>query len=83
MRRMDKLDYAILNVLQEQQANTRLRAITLNEIVEEISINEKTLARRINNIVLLGNISKGFKAGKAFTYYITQEGINLLEEALK
>lgn len=80
---MDKLDYAILNLLQEQQANSKLKAITIAEILEEISINEKTLARRIKKVVQSGNIAEGFKVGKAFTYYITHEGVKILEEALK
>lgn len=80
---MDKLDYAILNVLKEQEAKSKLTAITIAEILEEISVNNKTLARRLKNIVKSGNVLEGFKVGKAFTYYITQEGIKKLEEALK
>ena len=80
---MDKLDYAILNLLQEQQATSKLKAITIHEILEEMSINEKTLARRIKKIVESGNAAEGFKVGRAFSYYITLEGVKRLEEAMK
>lgn len=80
---MDKLDYAVLNILIEQGANSKLKAISIADILEELSVNEKTLARRIKAINEQGYIELGLKAGKAYTYYITDSGKNALEEALK
>ncbi len=80
---MDKLDYAVLNVLNEQEANSKLKAISIADILEELSVNEKTLARRIKAINEQGYIEQGLKVGKAYTYYITESGKNILEEALK
>lgn len=78
---MDKLDFAILNVLQEQQANMELSAVTKYEILESLEMNEKTLFRRIKMMIELGYIQQGLKVSRSFTYFITDKGIKMFEEA--
>ncbi|WP_069997768.1 winged helix-turn-helix domain-containing protein [Cellulosilyticum sp. I15G10I2] len=79
---MDKLDFAVLNILQEQQATMKMTAISRKEILEALEINEKTLFRRIKVMMNLGYIKEGFKVGKSYTYFITENGVNTFREAM-
>lgn len=79
---MDKLDYAILNVLQENQCFRKIQAITRNDIMKVLEIKKVTLHRRVNQLVLSGYIAKGLHERREHTYYITDIGLKLLEEEL-
>ena len=80
---MDRMDLAILHSLWvDHEAVTGMSAVTQRTIFEKIGISESTLHRRLSHIVAVGYAAKGFSEDRCLTYYITQEGINLLEEAL-
>lgn len=79
---MDKLDYAILNVLQENQCFRRIQSITRNSIMDVLEVKKVTLHRRLNQLLISGYIANGLLEGREHTYYITDTGSNLLEEEL-
>ncbi len=79
---MDKLDYAILNVLQENQCFRKIQAITRNDIIKVLEVKKVTLHRRLNQLLMDGFINNGIQEGREHTYYITDVGIKLLEEEL-
>ena len=79
---MDKLDYAILNVLQENQCFRKIQAITRNNIMDVLEVKKVTLHRRLNQLLISGYIAKGLHEGREYTYYITDTGSKLLEEEL-
>lgn len=81
---MDKLDYAILDfLLNSCQAVSKMRAATQKSILSEITARESTLYRRLTGLVSEGCIKKGFKESREYTYFITEDGINKLKEAMK
>ena len=80
---MDKLDFAVLNLLLENDAVTKIAALSRKEILDSLEINESTLFRKIKNMKELGYIQEGFKAGKAYTYFVTKDGIQIFEEAIQ
>ncbi len=80
---MDKLDYAILNVLQENQCFKRIQSITRSGIMDVLEIKKVTLHRRLNRLLTEGYIAQGLHEGREHTYYITDTGLKLLEEALE
>ena len=79
---MDKLDYAILNVLQENQCFRKIQAITRHNIMDVLEVKKVTLHRRLNQLLISGHIAKGLHEGREHTYYITGTGSKLLEEEL-
>ncbi len=81
---MDKLDYAILDVLLNTfGAVTRMKSVTLKVILTEIQINDRTLYRRLKNLLIRNYILKGIQDIREHTYYISEHGMKILEEALK
>lgn len=80
--RMDKLDFAILNVLQENESVNRIQTLSRKEMLEALDINKVTLYKRIKNIINQNYIAQGLNEGREHTYYITKEGIKLLQEEL-
>ena len=79
---MDKIDYAILNVLQENQCFRKIQAITRNDIIKVLEVKKVTLHRRLNQLLMSGLIDNGLHEGREHTYYVTDAGIKLLEEEL-
>ena len=81
---MDVIDYAVLEKMTRKlQADTKLNASTRKSIQSEAGINTITLHRRLQKLVESGYISKGIKIKLEHTYYVTEAGINALEEAKK
>lgn len=79
---MDKLDYAILHLMVERKANIKISAITRKVILEEFTIKSDTLYRRLSRLVKLGYLKNGIQEGRDFTYYITEQGEQLLMEVI-
>ncbi|MCL2358106.1 MAG: hypothetical protein FWC70_13300 [Defluviitaleaceae bacterium] len=79
---MDKLDYAILEFLQNH-ATTKMSAKTRKEIRAEFAVKADTLYRRIKGLIENGSVTKGIIDGRSHTYFITKSGIEKLREAMK
>ena len=72
---MDKLDYAILDLLLNKcEATTKMTAVTRKIILSEIVINDKTLYRRLTTLIGEGLVSKGIADIREHTYFITDDG---------
>lgn len=80
---MDKLDFAILNTINEANAITRLQAISRKQILENVEIGAQNLFIRLKKLLDLGLVSKGLKDGREHTYFITEQGKKTFEEELK
>ena len=80
---MDKLDFAILNVIQEADATTSLKAISRKQIIETIEIGSQNLFIRLKKLLEDGLVNKGLKDGREHTYFITKSGIKIFEEAMR
>lgn len=79
---MDKLDYAILNALQETQATTSLSSLSRKQLLEDVDIKGQNLFIRLKKLVSMELVKKGIKDGREHTYFITEAGIKELREAL-
>ena len=82
---MDVIDYAILEKMTKKlQATTKLNAATRKNIQAAVEkINTKTLYRRLKKLIENGNVAKGIKVVLEHSYYVTESGVNALEEAQK
>ena len=79
---MDKLDYAVLDLMVEREATTKMRALTLKTVIREFNVKKDTLYRRILKLVKLKHLEKGIKESRECTYYITEQGEKLLMGAM-
>lgn len=79
---MDKLSYAILDVLLNNDCKTRLRSMTVKELEEQVNIKGITIYKKISKLHNFGYVVDGIKDGRAKTYYITQLGVDKLQEEL-
>lgn len=84
---MDKLDYALLDfLLNTYEATTKMRSATRKVITSAVGVNEvkaSTIYRRITRLISEGYVNKGIVEVREHTYFITDNGIKALEEALK
>lgn len=79
---MDKLSYAILDVLLNNDCKTRLRSMTVKDLEEQVNIKGITIYKKISKLQSFGYVADGIKDGRANTYYITQLGVDKLQEEL-
>lgn len=75
---MTKFGFSILNVLYTSDIDTRLKAMTINQILELIPPKERksyvTVWTHLQNMIEQGYVQNGFMNGQAATYYITETG---------
>lgn len=78
---MNRLGFIILSILRQNGANGRLSAMAVSEIVdeEELAYKENTIYKKIKEFETAGLVAQGLKEGRAATFYITQEGVQILE----
>lgn len=78
---MKHLSYQILKILSSNDATTAINSITLNGILgNNIDVTRNTLNLELQGLESNGYVQKGLKRGRAFTYYITDSGINIKSE---
>lgn len=72
----------ILKLLQNQKAETPATAITIANLMSMVNFNKSysTIYREINSLLHKNSVSIGVKDGKYRTFYINQDGINLIKE---
>lgn len=79
---LNRIHIILLSILNKSQAVSSATAITTEEIENFCSLGKSyaTLHRTITALYKNGYINKGLKAGKFQTHYITNKGLELLEE---
>ena len=80
---MDKMDFAILDVLLNANSTTKISAISLKTILVNLDIPYSTLYRRIAGLLSRGYIEKGIMESSGNTYYINSKGAEILEGVMK
>ncbi|MDE6232921.1 MAG: hypothetical protein K2M60_06200 [Lachnospiraceae bacterium] len=79
-----RLDFIILSILREQKALSHLTGITLREMnLEELGYKNNTAQKRITMLKSNGKIGQGIKDGHQNTYYVTSDGLELINEEKK
>lgn len=78
---MDRSSYVILGILRKCNAVHPVRGLTVNEIAEREKISKpNTIYKKIKALQKAGYLNEGVKAGKAKSYYIASEGIEILPQ---
>ncbi len=80
---MDKLDFMILNILDENKANSSISGISRKMILEQMEIGAQNLFLRLGKLIKAGLVDNGLKEGREHTYFITKQGIERFREVLK
>lgn len=72
----------LITILSKYNATSAGTAITTEEIKKYCAIGKSntTLHRAFHFLKSEGYIAQGVKDGKFFTYYVTEDGVNLLKE---
>lgn len=81
---MNRLHLIILLSLQKIDAVSIPTAITLSEIKEYCKITQSitTLSRAMKHLCEMQYVNKGLKTINSHTFYINQNGINLINEVI-
>ena len=77
---LTKNDYSILNILLDNACTTALKSYTVYEIHNFTKLSLVKIRQSVSHFVKIGLMNEGLYSRKAKTYYITQDGINKLNE---
>ena len=81
---MNRLEMIILAILNKRNATSPISAISLYEIKDYASLQQSatTIYRSMQKLYDAHNIGQGLKDSKSDTYYITENGMQLMKEML-
>lgn len=71
---LNKYDYKLLNVIRDKKAYGKLKALSINELIELSNLSEARVRIGKDRLLAMGYIEEGLKDGKAKTFYMTQLG---------
>lgn len=80
---INRLEYSIVRKIYQLNYKNRFNSGTITEIMESAegkSATRMTMYRKLQKLVKLGYIAKGAIDDHADTYYITENGIKLIED---
>lgn len=79
---MNRLGFIVLSILKQSGAENKLSSMTLREIAaaEDFGLKENTIFKKIKDFQTYGYVGKGLKEGHADTFFITPEGVEMLEK---
>jgi len=82
---LNRLGFMILSILRSNGATNQVQSMTVREIasVEEFDMKENTVFKKLKGFEQSGFIGRGFKEGRADTFFITPEGCEYLERVKK
>lgn len=76
---MNQHSYQILKILQEKKLFSPLKSISLKELMgNNFNVTPNTINYIIKDLEKQEYIKQGLKCGKAYTYYITMKGVNVV-----
>ena len=76
----DRLEVLILRILKAEQATSKSAGMTLKEFpLKDLGITLSTLYKRMIILEKKGFVQKGYKDSQAYTYYITEKGLEILD----
>lgn len=77
--KLNRCDYVILGILKSKNATDIMYGQSIYEIKESEKISKiGTIYKEVKKLQKFGYVAEGVKAGRAKTYYLTKEGINML-----
>ena len=80
----NRIQIIILKILQNQKAHTPATAITIHHLMSVVSCNKSysTIYREVTYLLHYNMISAGVKDGKHRTFFINNNGVNLIKEMI-
>lgn len=78
---MMRLQAIILAELIRTKALKKIRGLTITEITQQINATEarRTVYKHVTALLDEGLVAEGVKAGRARTFYLTDEGVKAFE----
>ncbi|WP_133302877.1 hypothetical protein [Coprococcus sp. AF38-1] len=80
---LNRMEFILLDTLYANECKDRFHSMTLSEISEDNDDSlgvGTTLYRKMKKLVKLGYVKKGCLDNHADTFYLTEEGISVVEE---
>lgn len=78
---MNRLGFLVLSVLVRNEANSNASAMTAIEVseTEYFGYKSNTIFKKFTELEKKGYVAQGYKDGKAKTFYITEQGKEVLK----
>lgn len=77
-----KHDIMILRGILKSGGVNELKSITINKLIEATKVSHTKIRSTIRMMLSLGYVKEGFMQRNAKSYYITKEGVQLLNELM-
>lgn len=78
---LNRCDYVILAILKSENATDMMYGRSIYEIKDSEKVSKiGTIYKEVKKLQKFGYVAEGVKAGRAKTYYLTKEGINMLPD---
>lgn len=78
---LTRTQYVILKILEKSKATNHMQSMTVAEITEEEGRNKtNTIYKHIRVLLDKGYVLQGARVEKAYSYYISERGITLLQK---
>lgn len=78
---LTRTQYVILKILEKSKATNHMQSMTIAEITEEEGRNKtSTIYKHIHILEGKGFVLQGARVERAYSYYISERGISLLEK---
>jgi len=77
---LSKLEIDILNHLFINNLTDSMNSRTVKNISLEIGINNLRIRHNINHLLMLNMVKLGWKERNANTYFITQKGVEMIND---
>lgn len=77
---LTRKDYMILDTLYQNNGITTLCALPKSKIIEKTNLSDSKIRNSLRNFISLGYIDEGAKDDKSKTYYLTEQGIQFVED---
>lgn len=78
---LSRCSYIILGILKKNNAIDKVHGLTISEIslMEKIS-KHNTIHKKVKELQAKGLVDEGVKAGRAKTYYLTENGSSVIPQ---
>ncbi|WP_291566923.1 MULTISPECIES: hypothetical protein [unclassified Clostridium] len=71
---LNRSDYEILDILRKNRCYSKLKALTMNDLITESKLSYSKIRKTTKELLKLKYIEKGAKNGCAETFYMTELG---------
>lgn len=80
---MKKNDILVLGTIKKVKATNSLKSVPVTTLLKEINLSHATIRSSIRLLIKNELVTEGYMQRNARTYYITQKGIDLINNLYK